>query len=60
MKIGDLGLATLLRARTAPQSVLGGLRLLFIYLWCHGRQYATHKVMLLDGWTGMNIVADGN
>lgn len=25
VKIGDLGLATLLRARTAPQSVLGGL-----------------------------------
>ena len=23
MKIGDLGLATMLRARTAPQSVLG-------------------------------------
>ena len=26
VKIGDLGLATLLRARTAPQSVLGALR----------------------------------
>lgn len=25
VKIGDLGLATLLRARTAPQSVLGAL-----------------------------------
>ena len=28
VKIGDLGLATLLRARTAPQSVLGMLALL--------------------------------
>jgi WNK lysine deficient protein kinase len=27
VKIGDLGLATLLRARTAPQSVLGALLL---------------------------------
>ncbi len=30
VKIGDLGLATLLRGRTAPQSVLGNL----IHHWC--------------------------
>ena len=32
VKIGDLGLATLLRARTAPQSVLGKPAALFVSL----------------------------
>ncbi len=33
VKIGDLGLATLLRARTAPQSVLGAPSTLCRCLW---------------------------